>query len=93
MVSLFMKTLMFMLAISYVCSAVIPQSLSTKLPENTIDSSEDQTVLISPIIVGPSCPCPRDELINRVKKSCIAECQNYKDTPIYNECLKACSQS
>ena len=93
MVSLLLKTLMFVLAISYVCSAVIPQSLSTKLPENTIDSSEDQTVLTSPVRVGTMCPNTGDESINRAKKSCIAECQNYKNTPIYNTCIKACSQN
>ena len=91
MVSLLLKSLMFVLVISYVCSAVIPQSLSnTRLPENTIKSSEDQTDLTSPIHIGPSCPNPKDEPINRVKKSCVVECQNFQGTKIYTPCMEAC---
>ena len=91
MVSLLMKTLMIVIATSYICSAIIPRSTKRKA---TV--SEAKWIQFKKFIKKNGIKCFANvgtEISNKVKVSCLVECLK-EDQKIQNFelCILLCNQ-
>lgn len=89
MVSLLLKSLMIVLAISCICSTVIPRAFRKRIPVQITQSIGGPTIRFSIHHHGNHCPNPGDEKINKNKKSCSKECSNYKKKD-FESCMSSC---
>ena len=96
MASLWLKSLLFVLTISYVCSAIVKvNGVRPELPRTTNQDNVDKVTTNdgSGGQIESDLPDVTDEATNQAKWDCLDECEMYLIDVIYHQCWLACRES